>query len=72
MRLIWDDNKMRTRINFLVGFLVVLVVGAMMLPLIARLRQADADMQCQNNLRQMGLAVQNSYETFGRFPLATV
>jgi prepilin-type processing-associated H-X9-DG protein len=63
---------MRRRINFLVGFLMFAVVGAIMLPLIARLRQVEADVQCRNNLRQMGLAVQNSYDTYGRFPLATV
>jgi Protein of unknown function (DUF1559) len=63
---------MRRRINFLVGFSVLLVLGIIVLPLIARVRHAAEDVQCRNNLRQVGLAMQNSYDTYGRFPLATV
>jgi Protein of unknown function (DUF1559) len=63
---------MRKRINFLVGFLVLLVLAAMVFPLIARVRHAADDAQCRNNLRQVGLAVHNSYDTYHHFPLASV
>jgi prepilin-type processing-associated H-X9-DG protein len=63
---------MRKRINFLVGFLVLVVVGAIVPSLIARVRQAAEDTQCRNNLRQLGLAVHNSYDTYHHFPMASV
>src|SRR5713226_8367090 len=63
---------MRRAANAAVLFLVALVVGAMIFPLILRARESANRTICANNFRSMGLAVHNFHATYGRFPNATV
>lgn len=56
----------------MVLFLMLVVVGGMIFPMILRVRASAATVQCHNNLRQLGLATHNFHDTFNRFPFATV
>ena len=49
------------------------MMGGLLIPLVARTRQAAARTQCRNNLKQIGMAVTNYQGTYnGRFPTGTV
>lgn len=63
---------MKGLIQVLIVALVALVTAALILPLVAAVRDAAARMQCRNNLRQIGLSLHNYHDTNGRFPAATL
>jgi hypothetical protein len=54
----------------LVVFAILLVVGVF-LPIVVRLRDTSARMDCANNLKQIVLAVHNYQDTYGWFPRGT-
>ncbi|HTU23188.1 MAG TPA: DUF1559 domain-containing protein [Gemmataceae bacterium] len=56
------------------GIVVVLlgIVGGLAICAIPRIRDAAARSQCRNNLKQVGLALQNRYASCGTFPSATI
>jgi hypothetical protein len=54
----------------LVVFAILLVVG-LFLPIVTRIRDAAARIQCSNNLKQIALAVLNYVDTYGKFPPGT-
>lgn len=57
-----------TLVEMLVSIGVIGMLMAMILPAVSSSREAARKTQCANNLRQVGLALQNYHDVFTRFP----
>ena len=63
---------MRRLISASIVIVVLGIVGGLAICAIPRIRDAATRSQCQNNLKQIGLALSNYYGTYERFPSATI